>query len=317
MRLAIIRLDALGDSILTSGFVRACREFWPDAEITMICGARTQEYWRGCPYLDNVCPVSYPSGNVELSADVFDLAINPRPAPDYFGCPGFLRKRHIGFRQRHFVNGVNPHKNFTDLVDFPWPLEPVWKSPFRLLGALGYGGPEYPPEVWPTPYRGKLPDGPLLAIAPGAGMSHKVWPLVRFASVARHFDELTPVLIGTHFDGHGAGKSSPFPLETIDLLGKTNVAETADVLRRCKLFIGNDSGPKHIAAAVGVPVVEVSWLNSDAPIFSYDYPFEPVGVPYRIVRPVRKYNAVETTSGAAIMSVDVWRVAEAARELLA
>jgi ADP-heptose:LPS heptosyltransferase len=46
--------------------------------------------------------------------------------------------------------------------------------------------------------------------------------------------------------------------EVINLAGKTTLRETAALLSRARLFIGNDSGPAHLAAAVGVPVVVLS-----------------------------------------------------------
>jgi heptosyltransferase-2 len=43
----------------------------------------------------------------------------------------------------------------------------------------------------------------------------------------------------------------------VNVVGRTSIAETAALLAQCDLFVGNDSGPMHIAAAVGTPVVAV------------------------------------------------------------
>ena len=63
----------------------------------------------------------------------------------------------------------------------------------------------------------------------------------------------------------------------IDLVGRLTVKQTASVLGRCDLFVGNDSGPMHLAAAVGTPVV-AAFGPSDA------CTYHPWGVPYRIVQ---------------------------------
>jgi ADP-heptose:LPS heptosyltransferase len=47
----------------------------------------------------------------------------------------------------------------------------------------------------------------------------------------------------------------------VNLAGKTSVSHLASVLKRCKLFISNDSGPVHIASAVGIPVISIFGRN--------------------------------------------------------
>ena len=51
----------------------------------------------------------------------------------------------------------------------------------------------------------------------------------------------------------------------INAAGKTTLRQAAALLKRCRLFIGNDSGVAHLAAAARVPVVMLSWLAADCP----------------------------------------------------
>jgi heptosyltransferase-2 len=101
----------------------------------------------------------------------------------------------------------------------------------------------------------------LLAIHPGASCPSKIWPNERFAGVADRLIKkygfkvfliagpkdiaLTDCLI----------KNMQHP--AINLAGKTSVSQLASLLKRCQLFISNDSGPVHIASALGIPVISI------------------------------------------------------------
>lgn len=75
--------------------------------------------------------------------------------------------------------------------------------------------------------------------------------------------------------------------DAIDLTNRATVRETAAVLAHCSLFCGNDSGPMHLAAAAGVPIVEVSCHSVSGDDLHPNSPkrFGPWGVPNRVVQP--------------------------------
>jgi ADP-heptose:LPS heptosyltransferase len=93
----------------------------------------------------------------------------------------------------------------------------------------------------------------------------KRWPADRFAALAdRLVDVLSArlVLLGGPDDGpvnrSVVGAMGPAArARTLDVSGRLSLAETAAVIARCRLYVGNDSGVAHLAAAVGTPVVEV------------------------------------------------------------
>ncbi len=128
----------------------------------------------------------------------------------------------------------------------------------------------------------------LVALHPGAGAYSKarIWPVERFADVAQNIIEryhASIIIVGGPDEVDAAASlerlvNSP---AVHNLAGKTTVHETAALIERCSLFIGNDSGPMHIAAAVGTPVVAVFGpSNKDA-----WGPYTPPGKhnPHRIV----------------------------------
>jgi heptosyltransferase III len=122
-------------------------------------------------------------------------------------------------------------------------------GPFKL--KVGLAPDEHPPE---------LPDpGPWLAVAPGSGQPRKNWPLAHYYEVSRALGweyGLKVVWLA------GPGEEALLPyLEALGqaqgqlLLANRPLARVARVLSRCRLYIGNDSGLTHLAAAVGEPDV--------------------------------------------------------------
>ena len=103
-----------------------------------------------------------------------------------------------------------------------------------------------------------------LRVAVGAGASYgsaKCWPPARFAVVAdrliAEFDA-DVILFGTAAEKPvSSAIASAMSQRPIDLTGTTAIADLPALLSQCQLFLGNDSGAMHVAAAVGLPVVAV------------------------------------------------------------
>jgi len=103
-----------------------------------------------------------------------------------------------------------------------------------------------------------------MRIAVGAGASYgsaKCWPPSRFAEVVNRLQskaDADVVLFGTAGEATvSMAISREMRRPPIDLTGKTSITHLPALLSRCHLFIGNDSGAMHVAAAVGLPVVAV------------------------------------------------------------
>ena len=103
--------------------------------------------------------------------------------------------------------------------------------------------------------------GPVIAIGPTANWTGKVWPAARFVTLARL---LAGAVAGARiavFAGPGAQEAALAApvlagLEgAIDLTGRLSLPEAAACLQRCAVFVGNDSGLMHLAAAAGCPTL--------------------------------------------------------------
>jgi ADP-heptose:LPS heptosyltransferase len=124
--------------------------------------------------------------------------------------------------------------------------------------------------VWTAPRHERAadallpPGGPVLAIGPAANWRGKQWRAERFAELACRLaggdgpfsGSRIAVLAAAHEHAQAAPLLAATPAgRIVDLVGRTDLPTAAAVLRRCLLFIGNDTGLMHIAAAAGAPTL--------------------------------------------------------------
>lgn len=100
----------------------------------------------------------------------------------------------------------------------------------------------------------------LIAFAPGAAWAYRRWPASRFIELGKWLQETyrACILIIASKGERGLALQVERGLQskrTVNLAGKTTLREMASILKSCKLFVGNDSGPMHVATASGVPSV--------------------------------------------------------------
>ncbi len=100
----------------------------------------------------------------------------------------------------------------------------------------------------------------VVAFAPGAAWPFRRWPADRFVDLGRWLQEEYGASILIFAARNERNLASRIEKElsrgqTIDLAGGTTIRQMGAILRRCRLFVGNDSGPMHVAVAAGVPVV--------------------------------------------------------------
>jgi heptosyltransferase-3 len=157
---------------------------------------------------------------------------------------------------------------------------------------------------------------PYVVIHPGALQTTKRWETGKFAQVAQALqaDGFTIALTaGPGEESLVADVARNVPGASM-LLGLT-IPELAELIRGARLYMGNDSGPMHLASAVGTKVV-VPWGSSDARAW------RPWGVPSRVVQnpfecnPCPGYRCLVADSPLCIESVTPEQVIEAARDLL-
>ncbi|MGD8313024.1 MAG: glycosyltransferase family 9 protein [Gammaproteobacteria bacterium] len=250
----LITLSNIGDALMTTPVMQALHERYPDAVMDIVTDARAAELFAHCPWCREILLRDKRLGwrgtaalVRRLRATRYDLAVDLRTD----GLSWLLRARRR--LTRHGARATGPHaveRHFAvimqreKLTAIPplclWLTENERAAAGRRLAGL-------PGNRW-------------LALAPGARWGPKRWPASRFAGLARHLQHRLDavILLGDESDrpacrGIAAGLSLPH----VDLAGQTGLLEAAAVLQRARLFVGNDSGLGHLAAACGCPGVTI------------------------------------------------------------
>ncbi|PIU42085.1 MAG: hypothetical protein COS99_02065 [Candidatus Omnitrophica bacterium CG07_land_8_20_14_0_80_42_15] len=132
----------------------------------------------------------------------------------------------------------------------------------------------------------------LIAIHPGSGLTSKCWPIERFAAlmerISKKYKSNIIVIGGSSEKDLVAVLKAASKASFIDAVGKTNIKQLAALLKRCRLFVGGDSGVMHIASAVNTPIVAIwgghnkmsHWrpLTGDAVVVYKDIECRPCGL---------------------------------------
>jgi lipopolysaccharide heptosyltransferase I len=119
-----------------------------------------------------------------------------------------------------------------------------------------------PRHLFQPPLPPDIAGRPLIGLVPGARWPSKQFPEQLFAEIFTRLGELIPdgrgVIIGSSADADGAAKiiaATGNDPRLFSLAGKTCIGEMIETIARCELLISNDSGPIHVAAALGIPVL--------------------------------------------------------------
>lgn len=248
MRILFITSNRIGDAVLSTGLLGHLVDTCPQARFTVACGPIAAPLLRAVPRLDRLIPLTKrPFARHWLSL--------------WLACVGSRWDLVVDLRNSA-VGRLVPSRRLATHRRLPGVHKVV-----EIAAVLGVSPPPSP-RLWidaaAEAEAGRLlPRGPLLAIGPTANWPGKEWPADRFAALARRLTAPDGVLPGARVAVFAAGQEAERarPLldglgaAAVDLTGRTDPLTAAACLRRAALYIGNDSGLMHIAAAVGTPTV--------------------------------------------------------------
>ena len=280
-KILVLRYRFIGDTILTVPFLRNLRRAEPHAHIAWVMAPGSADVVQGIPYVDEIIfwdPVTIHAdsrgGHRTLSAKLaFIRGLRERKFDKVY-----VLKRSFSSALIAFLSGALTRVGFdtegrglllTKRVTYR-PEQHEVLSFLDVLRADGIPVADDHLEAWVSPEEERQADelllkegmtegARLLALHPFGSIYQKTWPLSRFADVAGYLADryrLTPVILGASGDREEFGKwRHLFPEGTLDLVGKCSLRISLAVLRRSMLFLGNDSGVMHLAAAAGVPLL--------------------------------------------------------------
>lgn len=325
-KILLVRDDAAGDFVLFSPVIREIRRLYPKAHITLLVSSRNSGLAVSCPYVDDIIidKLSFDTNyfpsifNAELQlAETlwehdYDLAfagrLGIRSGSLLLMYMAGICER-VGFTQ----NRSDPAGNFADLkwdclltlaVPFlPNAMHDVDRNLMLLENMLRLPVADREIEVWitdkdrqaVTPLLQPLLSGGMkriLAVAPTASVGKKRWPVERYQAVLKRIlkkEKRTGLIILGGPEDLAAGEkfAAAFGRRAISLAGRLSFSESAAAVEMAALYIGNDTGLMHVAAALKKPVLSVNCFPLDVKMGYLSVPlrFVPYHVPSVTVFP--------------------------------
>jgi ADP-heptose:LPS heptosyltransferase len=251
MHILFVTATRIGDAVLSSGLLSHLIERYPEARLTIAAGPIAAPLFEAVPQLERLEVIEkrrWSAHWLPFYATVafrrWDLVVDLRGSV----LAWLLR---AGERRVMAKGDAREHR-------------------VRQLARLFHLEPPPSPRVWTAPHHERSANtlvslgAPVLAIGPAANWRGKEWRSERFATLVQRLtaaDGLLPgarvaVLAAAHERGQATPVLAAIPLDRrIDLVGRVDLLTAAAVLQRCALFIGNDTGLMHMAAAVGTPTL--------------------------------------------------------------
>ena len=244
MRILFVTATRLGDAVLSTALLDHLLRRFPEARFTVACGPVAAGLFARMPQLDEVIVVE------KRRFDLHWLSLWARVAGQRWSLVVDLRGSALGLlvpaRRRAIMRGGR-------------------RSGHRLTHIAGSMGvtERIVPVVWTAPADEAVAErllpgaGPLVGLGPTANWTGKIWPAERFTALATALCRMLPGARIAIFGGPGGQeRAAAAPVlaglpGAIDLVGKLSLPEAAACLARCTLFVGNDSGLMHLAAAAG------------------------------------------------------------------
>ncbi len=268
----IIKPSSLGDIIDALPAVGAIRRRFPSARISWLVKSEWAAILKGHRAIDEVIAVPFRW----MGIPPLIRAVRKRPFDLVVDLQGLLRSAILGYATKASVRiGFAAAREgapwfYTDRVSIPEGTVHAVDRCLRVSRALGCDGDAIDFDI---PSSAEIATGvrrllsqsglsnpaPFAVIHPTARWESKKWEPARFAALADWLireKKLPIVFVGGKGEHEEVGRIlQQMKQPAINLAGKTTLPELAELIRQARFFISNDSGPMHLAAAVGTPVL--------------------------------------------------------------
>ncbi|MFH1847941.1 MAG: lipopolysaccharide heptosyltransferase II [Candidatus Omnitrophota bacterium] len=275
-RFLIVRTDRIGDVVLSTPVIEALRRGYPDSFIGMMVSPKTRELVEGNPYLNKTITFDKKKhkgvfGGLRFAAILrkkrFDTALVLHPtvrAHVLLWLSGIPER--IGYDKKLGIlltKKIKHRKQLGEKHESEYSLD--------LLKHVGVKAEGLKPFV-PVSAKDRAAVGAVLKkyaidkkelviVHPGASCPSKRWPTEAFAEVADEiavkFNKKIAIIAGEDNAAFAARMKSGMRQKALDVAGKFSLGEVSALLENSCLLVSNDSGPAHMAAALGVPVVAI------------------------------------------------------------
>lgn len=281
-KVVILRTDRIGEVLLSTVAVDAVKRSFPGGEISFVTSAYSKPLLDGRDDIKEVMLVdTMRSGGTFkrafflarlLSGKKFDTAIilNPHKSLN-LGC--FLSgiPRRVGYDRKWsflLTDRMKDDRNEGLKHEVEYTMEIL-----RLLGVEGEAlSPRLCVKSGDEAYvaglltgKGVKKDKPLVVVHPGSSNKAKLWPMERYAELVKKIKVETGAAVALIGGKEERGLVERIiklsASDALNLAGDLKLGQLAALIKRAGLFIGNDAGPMHMAAALGVRVIAIFGRN--------------------------------------------------------
>ncbi len=256
-KVLFVTSNRIGDCVISSGVIREIARQIPGAAITVACGRPPAPFFRSAPHVEQVIILDKKklAGHwfglwEQVVGTRWDMVIDIRGSALSYLIPA---KRRVVYN-RGWETGLRKVEMISKMMGASAPLDPeIFLDARARLDAETVIGPQL--RTGPGP-------GPILALAPIAHQPGKSWPADRWGELVERL-KAEPRFKGWRFMAVGGpGDRAPATpaLEAagplgVDVVGKGDILASAAAIDGAALFVGNDSGLMHVAAALGRPTL--------------------------------------------------------------
>jgi len=300
-RILVIRPDEIGDVVLTSPFFRSLRRCALNAHITLVTNETCRPLLENCPYIDEVYSLPFKQGmearhraelvlaSLRLRLSFlwrgFDVVLLPRMDADWVSAElaAHLLAGHgtIATNSAAFITWTIDPTGKLGLADICHEIPGVQSDALSNLEFLQLCGGSLKGEnelaFWTNPKDKKFAEKwlasgsrqrPKLVLHPPSGTwTLKRWPVGRSRELIDKLvreTEFEIIVVGGEQDGWVLEELRGVESDRVRLAFNTfSLLQLGEVIRECGCFVGGDSGPMHIAAAVGAKVIGIFGYASE------------------------------------------------------
>ncbi|HMG69367.1 MAG TPA: glycosyltransferase family 9 protein [Chitinophagaceae bacterium] len=274
MKFLVIRFSSIGDIVLTTPVVRCLKKQLPDAEIHYLTKEIFHSLVEHNPYIDKIHLLAHSTELMihELKLEEYDHIIDL-----HHNLRTLSVKKALG-KPSHAFNKLNIRKYI--YVNLKWNLMPGIHIVDRYMDTLspfgvkndGAGLDHFISEKDQTK-RNDIPfshHAGYIGIVIGAAHNTKKYPVHKLKDLCAQLDHPVILLGGKEDRKDGDEIASIDPIKIYNACGKFSLNESADIVKKSKLVVSNDTGLMHIAAAFKKPIISL-WGNTVPSFGMYPY----------------------------------------------
>lgn len=262
-KILLLQRQQVGDSMAVSPLIRALRERYPDMRLDILASPAAAAVHRKSPHIHAIRSSTRGVRYDCVMACVNQVSFRYALTAAMTGAP-----RRIGFDVDHagFL--------FTRRLAAPAGVN-VIRANMLLAAAVDADASHPVEEFWfddgdRAAAARMIPERPYVVIHAGSNWQSKTWYADRWAAVADGLAPLVPVFVGTEADAPLIDRIG----RGLSLAGRTDLCQLGAVMERAELCITTDSGPRHIAGALGRPLVTLMSSLDEPYRWTFDRPNE-------------------------------------------